>query len=72
MAALYTDYVKDTYDKNGRVIKTEYIVPEKFNFAYDVVDEYAKNEPDKRAMVYKDIKGNIKEYSFGDLSRLSR
>lgn len=21
MAALYTDYVKDTYDKNGRVIK---------------------------------------------------
>lgn len=71
MAALYTDYVKDTYDKNGRVIKTEYIVPEKFNFAYDVVDEYAKNEPDKRAMVYKDIKGNIKEYSFGDLSRLS-
>lgn len=42
MAVLYTDYVKDTYDKNGRVIKTEYIVPEKFNFAYDVVDEYAK------------------------------
>ena len=71
MAALYTRYVKDTFDDNGRIIKTEYNVPSDFNFAYDVVDEYARTEPDKRAMVYKDIKGNIEEYSFGELSRLS-
>lgn len=50
MAVLYTDYVKDTYDKNGRVIKLNISYQRSLTFAYDVVDEYAKNEPDKRAM----------------------
>ena len=29
-------------------------VPENFNFAYDVVDEWARVEPDKRALVWCD------------------
>jgi acetyl-CoA synthetase len=33
-------------------------VPLYFNFAYDVVDEIAKNEPDKMAMVWCDDQGN--------------
>ena len=32
-------------------------VPEGFNFAYDVVDEYARTEPDKVALVWCDDRG---------------
>jgi len=32
-------------------------VPENFNFAYDVVDEWAKTEPDKRALCWTNDKG---------------
>ena len=40
---------------------------EKFNFAYDVVDEYAKLEPHKRALVWCDDYGNERIFNFADL-----
>lgn len=46
-------------------------VPERFHFAYDVVDEYARLSPQKRAMIWCDVKGNEREFTFGDISRLS-
>ncbi len=46
-------------------------IPEHFHFAYDVVDEYARTEPDKRAMVWCDVRGNERVFTFGDFSRLS-
>jgi len=46
-------------------------VPEDFNFAYDIVDEYAALCPDKRAMVWCDDEGNKKTFSFGELKILS-
>jgi acetyl-CoA synthetase len=46
-------------------------VPENFNFAYDVVDEYARLCPDKRALVWCDTKGDEKILTFGQLSALA-
>ncbi len=46
-------------------------IPEKFNFAYDVVDEYARISPRKRALIWCDLKGNEKTFTFGDISRMS-
>ena len=46
-------------------------VPENFNFAYDVVDEYARLEPTKRALVWCDDYGNERIFSFADIKRLS-
>lgn len=46
-------------------------VPENFNFAYDVVDEYARLEPTKRALVWCDDYGNEHIFSFADIKRLS-
>ena len=46
-------------------------VPDKFNFAYDVVDEYARICPEKRALVWCNDKGESKTFSFGDISKLS-
>lgn len=46
-------------------------VPDNFNFAYDVVDEYAKEDPDKRALVWCDDEGHEEFFSFLDIKRLS-
>ena len=45
-------------------------IPPSFNYAYDVVDEWARVEPDKLALVWCD--DNLeKTFSFADISRLS-
>ena len=57
----YADYIA-----NGRPI-----VPENFNFAYDVVDVIAHETPDKLAIIWVDDNGNKKTFTFDDLSRMS-
>ncbi len=47
------------------------IIPEHFNFGYDVVDEYARLTPQKRALVWCNDKGEEKIFSFRELSELS-
>lgn len=53
--------------------KTNYKVniPENFNFAYDVMDEWANIAPDKAALVWCNDNGDEKIFSFKDLKRLS-
>lgn len=46
-------------------------VPENFNFAYDVVDEYARLDPEKRALVWCDDLGAERTFTFADIKRLS-
>ena len=47
-------------------------IPHDFNFAYDVVDEWARCEPQKTALVWCDDAGNEKTFTFSDISRLSQ
>ncbi len=49
----------------------EIIVPEQFNFAYDVVDEYARINPTKRAICWVNDKGETHDFSFADLKLAS-
>lgn len=46
-------------------------VPEVFNFGFDVVDEYARIEPDKIALVYCDDHGREETFTFADMSAYS-
>lgn len=46
-------------------------IPQNFNFAYDVVDAWAAEIPDKPALVWVDDAQNEKRFSFGDLRDLS-
>jgi acetyl-CoA synthetase len=46
-------------------------IPENFNFAYDVVDELAKQKPHETAMVWCDELGAEAVFSFEDMKRLS-
>ncbi len=47
------------------------IVPENFNFAYDVIDVIARETPDKLAIIWVDDSRNKKNFTFADLSRMS-
>ena len=46
-------------------------IPERFNFAYDIIDEYARLSPQKPAMIWTNTKGEERRFTFSDLSRLS-
>jgi acetyl-CoA synthetase len=46
-------------------------VPENFNFAYDVVDEWARIKPEKTALLWTNDAGDTRSFSFADMKRLS-
>ncbi|NMA34697.1 MAG: AMP-binding protein [Clostridiaceae bacterium] len=46
-------------------------VPENFNFAYDVIDEWAAQQPYKTAMVWCNDHGCERIFTFADMKRLS-
>lgn len=47
------------------------LVPDQFNFAYDVVDEWAKLAPEKKALLWTNDKGECREFTFGEIKALS-
>ena len=44
-------------------------VPENFNFAYDVVDVYAQEQPDKKALLWTNDHGEERQFTFADMKR---
>ena len=47
------------------------VVPDNFNFAYYVVDEYARLEPDKNAIVWINDRGDNRNFTYKDLKEKS-
>ena len=71
---MFQKYVKGNSDYNNyQELKDNFsiAIPENFNFAYDVVDEYARTEPDRTALVWCDDKGQEQTFSFQDLKTAS-
>ncbi len=67
----HLNFVNEEYDEKGILSKFEIKYPENFNFGYDIIDKYAEMEPDRRALMWVDLEGNERLFTFGDLSRLS-
>jgi len=64
-------YVEETFDKNGilKTFKLKY--PDTFNFGYDIIDDIAINDPERRAMVWCNTKGDERTFTFADIKRYS-
>ena len=63
----YADYASlSDFRENYQVT-----VPSTFNFAYDVVDEYARYAPGQRAMIWVNEAGETHMFTFGDMKRYS-
>lgn len=71
MDNICSKYLREEYDGNGKLTNVWFDVPEDFNFAYDVVDVIASENPSKRAIVFKSLNGEVTTYSFGDLREKS-
>ena len=52
----------EDYNKN-----LEFIIPENFNFAYDVMDVWAEEQPDKLAMLWTSDRGEELSFTFKDI-----
>ena len=55
---------QEDYIRNFRIR-----VPADFNFAYDVVDACAAEEPDKKALLWTDDRGGEIQFTFADMKR---
>lgn len=44
-------------------------VPDNFNFAYDVVDVYATEQPEKKALLWTNDHGESRQFTFADMKR---
>ncbi|WP_320112212.1 AMP-binding protein [Draconibacterium orientale] len=66
-------YLKQTAFTDFEDFKANYklIIPEDFNFAYDVVDGWAAKDPNKRALLWTNDKGESRTYSFGQLKEIT-
>ncbi len=71
---LITNYLKQTqftsYEDFCENFKLE--VPDDFDFSRDIVDEWADKEPEKLALIYVDDNGKEKDFTFSDISALSK
>ena len=64
-------FINATEDEKGVLKAIDFNNEDKFNFAFDILDEIAKKEPDKRAMVYVDKDKNEKFFTFSDMKKES-
>lgn len=64
-------FVKTELDENSVLKSISFNNADKFNFAFDIVDEIAKKSPDKLAMLHLTKDKQERRFSFGDMSKLS-
>ena len=57
---------QEDYEKN-----LEFIIPEHFNFAYDVMDQWAEQKPEKLALLWTNDEGECIRFSFKDIKEQS-
>ena len=60
-----------TEAENGALQKIEFKNEDKFNFAFDIVDEIAKKDPEKLAMLHIDKNKVERRFTFNDMKRAS-
>ena len=64
-------FIKTEVDANGVLKKIEFINENKFNFAFDVVDEIANRSPEKIAMVHVSKDKTERKFTFLDMKKES-
>lgn len=68
---LSQSFCQERYDASGCLTDFSLHYPPNFNFAYDVVDVIAEQEPKKTALVWCNAQGEERTFTFSDLRRRS-
>ena len=69
--SVYKKFIVTEKDEKGCLKNISFKNEDKFNFAFDVVDELAKKCPNKNAMYYVSNDKKEKTFTFADISRYS-
>ena len=64
-------FVTEEYNDEGMLTSFTPHVPANFNFGYDVVDDIAMNDPDRRAMIWCNPEGEEHVFTFADMKKWS-
>ena len=67
----YKKFVNEGFDENGILNKFEVNCPENYNFGYDIIDKFAELEPNRPAIKWTNVAGEKKDFTYGELSKLS-
>jgi acetyl-CoA synthetase len=64
-------FLQQTEFKDFEDFKANYklIVPENFNFGYDIVDAWAAKEPNKKALLWTNDQGECREFTFSEMKK---
>jgi len=64
-------FIYTAHDEEGRLTDISFQDDDHFNFAFDIVDELAREYPKKTAMLHIDKNGKERHISFGDMMKHS-
>ncbi|MBQ5742263.1 MAG: AMP-binding protein [Bacteroidaceae bacterium] len=66
-------FLKQTTFQNQQDFRDnlEIVVPEHFNFSYDVIDVWANEEPEKLALLWTNDEGECRRFTFAQLKEIS-
>ena len=64
-------YIRETFDEKGNLKHLDIDCPDSFNFAYDIVDDIAVNDPGRRALIWTDESGAERIFTFADIKKMS-
>ena len=64
-------FVSTSEDENGALQSIRFKNTDTFNFGYDIVDEIARREPDKLAMLHLDVNKTERRFTFKDMKDMS-
>ena len=73
MNAILNRFLKQTTFQNQQDFRDnlEIVVPEHFNFSYDVIDVWANEEPEKLALLWTNDEGECRRFTFAQLKEKS-
>ena len=71
MINLTEKYILEQRNAQGELESIKIRRPQSFNFAYDIVDTIASQEPNKTAMIWTNEEGEQHNFSFADMKRWS-
>ena len=68
---VWKDWIDVEEDSNGTLTGIQFKNADKFNFAFDIVDEIAKKEPEKLAMLHVASDKTERRFTFREMKRAS-
>lgn len=64
-------FIKTVENENGGLVSIDFENEDKFNFAYDIVDNLGRKYPDKTAMIFVDRDKNDRIFTFKEMKEKS-